>query len=85
MKKLFEFIGVEDLGYPSKEINPLLRENRTRDEDVKLSQSQKFYRVWSRHPKKLTGPLRNELLEFYKEDNEKLFDFLGYEIKEWKK
>ena len=85
MKKLFEFIGVEDLGYPSKEIDPLLRKNRTRNQDVKLSQSQKFYRVWSRYPTKLTGRLRNELLEFYKTDNEKLFDFLGYEVEEWKK
>jgi len=83
MKEVYEFVGVEDLNLQPKIIDPLLRRTRTRKEDVTLSRSEDFYRVWSKHTNKLTGSLRDELLERYRSQNEKLFKFLGYEIKEW--
>jgi hypothetical protein len=83
MGEVFEFIGVDDLGFPPKIIDPILRRHRTRHEDIALSRSENFYRVWDRHPLRLTGNLRKESIKFYKPQNEKLFDFLGYEIKEW--
>ena len=52
MKEVFEFIGVYDLNLPSKEVDPILRKNRTRKEDIELSRSEKFYRVWTRHQEK---------------------------------
>ena len=85
MGKAFSFLDVEDLNFPSKIIYGQLLKNRTRKEDIKLNHKEKFYRVWSRHTEKLTGPLRKEILEYYKPCNEKLFDFLGYEIKGWNK
>lgn len=85
MGEVFEFLGVYDLGYKSKEIDGILRRTRTREEDVALSRKQKFYRVWTRHKGVLTGELRNQILDYYKPQNQMLFDFLGYEIEEWKK
>ena len=83
MAEVFEFIGVDDLGFPPKMIDPILRRDRTRYEDIKLSRSEKFYRVWNNHPLTLSGKFRKELIQFYKPQNEKLFEFLGYKIKEW--
>ncbi len=85
MGKAFSFLGVEDLNLPCKIIPGQLLKKRTRQEDIELNHKEKFYRVWSKHTEQLTVPLRNEMLEYYKPYNEKLFDFLGYEIEEWKK
>ena len=87
MSKVFEFLEVEDLNLPKKVIDGMLRRYRTRQEDIKLNQREKFYRVWDRWSAKdsLTGSVRDDLLKIYKPHNEKLFDFLGYEIKEWYK
>lgn len=85
MKKLFKFLGVEDLNLPSKKIYEILRQDRTRNEDVALSLTENFYRVWDRHKGKLSGEMRTELLNFYKPYNQELFDYIGYEIKEWRK
>ena len=84
MKKVFSYINVKDLNFPPKIIPGILLKNRTRIEDIILNNKEQFYRVWSRHSEKLTGPIRNEILEYYKPYNEKLFDYLGYEIEEWK-
>lgn len=85
MKKVFEFLEVSDLNYPKKIIDGVLLRNRSRKEDVKLSQKEKFYRVWSKHTEVLTGPLRQQLLQYYQSPNKKLFKYLGYEIEEWNK
>ncbi|MCF8019800.1 MAG: sulfotransferase domain-containing protein [Vallitaleaceae bacterium] len=83
MKKVFDFLEVEDLNYKGKEIEPILTATRTRMEDVSLSRSEKTYRIWSRYKGLPPCKLRNDLLEYYKPFNDKLFKFLGYEIKEW--
>lgn len=85
MKGVFEFLGVRDLNLPSQEIHGQLLLNRSRKEDIALSRNEKFYRVWSKHREQLKGSLRKQLLEYYHAHNEKLFDFLGYRIKEWEK
>lgn len=87
MKKVFDFIGVEDLNYPKKVIDGVLRRHRSRQEDIELNRQEEFYRVWDRWSAKdrLTGPDRDKLLEIYRPYNEKLFDFLGYEVEEWSK
>jgi len=83
MKKVFEYIGVDDLNLPSKEI--VYMKGTTRKEDLISNREEKFYRVWSKFTTHLTGPLRKEVLKYYKPYNERLFNYLGYEIKEWKK
>jgi len=83
MKKVFEYIGVDDLNLPSKEI--IYMKGRTRQEDIIANREEKFYRVWSKFTDRLTGPLRKEVLEYYKPYNERLFNYFGYEIEEWKR
>jgi len=84
MKRVFDFIGVDDLNLPKKVVDGALLKHRTRLEDVKLNMEEQFYRVWSKHTEKLTGKIRKQLLMRYKPFNEKLYNFLGYEIEEWK-
>ena len=84
MNKIFSFLGVEEFHLPKKEIGGVLLKNRSRLEDVKLNRTEQFYRVWSKHQDVLTGPLRQQLLSYYAPYNDRLFKFLGYEIKEWK-
>jgi len=83
MNKVFDFLGVSHLDLPRREIDGQLLKNRSRQEDIKLNRQEKFYRVWSKHSDRLTGPLRNECLKFFRPFNKKFFDYLGYEIKEW--
>ena len=82
MKDVFSYIGVEDLNYPTKKIAYM--KGRTRVEDIKLNRQEKYYRVWSKFTEKLSDPLRTQILNFYKKHNERLFNYLGYEIKEWR-
>ena len=84
MRKAFEFLGVDDLNYKGKEIEPILTAKRTRQEDIALSRSEKTYRVWSRYSGLTDKQLRKQIQTFYKAHNERLFKFLGYEIKEWR-
>jgi hypothetical protein len=85
MKKVFDFLGVEDLNYPKKIIHGQLLKNRTRVEDVELNHKEKFYRVWSKHKDVLSGPMRQYVVDYYKDYNLRLYDYLGYRIKEWDK
>ena len=85
MKKIFQFLEVDDLDLPKKEIDPILRKHRTRKEDIILNRKEQFYRVWSRYNQKMSSVLRKELLEYYRPHNKMLFDFIGYKIKEWDK
>ncbi len=41
------------------------------------------YQDWKSKYKSISGDLRQKLLDFYKSHNDKLFDFLGYDIPEW--
>jgi len=84
MRKVFEFLGVSDLNLPRKEIHGVLLKHRSRQEDIQKSRQEPYYRVWSKHKGVLSGDLRQEVLDFYKPHNQALFDFLGYEIEEWK-
>jgi hypothetical protein len=85
MNKVFDFLGVSHLDYPKKVIDGNLLKHRTRSEDIKLNRTEKFYRVWSKQKKTISGNLRKQMLDYYLKFNNDLFDFLGYEIKEWSK
>ena len=86
MRKIFKFLGATDLIFPTKEV-PGDRTKRapTLGQDIDLNRTQKFFRIWTKGQNTLTGPMRKQLLEFYEPHNQKLFDYLGYEIKEWNK
>jgi hypothetical protein len=85
MNKIFKFLGASDFHLETK-IVPGNRTKRapTLGEDLDKNKKEKFYRVWTKGQLNLKGKMRKQLLEFYKPHNEKLFEFLGYEIKEWR-
>lgn len=84
MGKIFNFLGVNDLNYQAKIINPFLLKNKTRQEDININRSEKFYRVWKHNFQMTDFLLRKQIMSYYNNSNRKLFDFLGFEIKEWK-
>jgi len=71
--------------YVDHPLHGKLLRNRTRQEDIKLNREENYYRVWSKYTEKLDGPLRQKIIDYYKPLNQKLYDFLGYTIKEWGK
>jgi len=73
LNKIYSFLGVDNIELPTRKI-----EFKKRDGKVKE------YRNWDSKYKPLRGIVRDELLQEYKEENEKLFDFLGYTIDEWR-
>lgn len=83
MKKVFEFLGVSDLNLPRKEVDGVLLRHRSRQEDIQKNKEEKYYRVWSKHKETLGGSLRQEIIGLYRPYNKKLFNFLGYKVKEW--
>lgn len=84
MAKVFDFLGVDDLKYPKKTVEGTLLQTRDRQTDIKNNKKEKFYRVWSRHIERLEGPLRDQIRRYYEPYNDRLFDYLGHEIKEWR-
>lgn len=85
MRKVFDFLDVRDLKYPKKIVEGTLLQDRDRQTDIKANKEEKFYRVWSRHTERLEGPLRDQIKRYYESYNDRLFDYLGREIKEWKR
>lgn len=84
MGKVFDFIGVSDLAFPKKIISgKLIQDKSNRPQDIEYSRYEQFYRVWSTYKGRLQGEQRRQLIELYRPYNEQLFDYLGYEIKEW--
>jgi hypothetical protein len=85
MDKIFKFLGAKDYHLPTK-IVPGDRTKRAKSLglDIDNNRTEKFYRVWTKGQLKLQGPMRKEVLKYYRPHNKKLFEFLGYEIEEWK-
>lgn len=81
MDKVFNFLGVEELGYEGKIVPGVLQHKRS--VDIEISRQEKFYRIWSKFTGKIEGELRNKLLKYYKPHNEKFFNLIGFNIEEW--
>ena len=82
MKKLYDFIGVNSVDFPSEVIHTSQRYNKRKDDMYKDGQD-KVYKVWSTQYEPLKKKVRKEFTRFYREHNEKLFNLLGYRIEEW--
>lgn len=85
MSKVLEFIGADPVDFPTKFIHSSERYSKKNDDMYKDSQ-EKVYKVWSRlgiNYEPMKKKARRDLNNFFREHNEKLFDLLGYRIKEW--
>lgn len=74
LNRLYNFLEVKNIELSVKKVR-----FKKRDGEVKE------YREWSSGYKPLESSIREELIDEYQTENEKLFNFLGYEIPEWKK
>jgi len=84
MDKVFNYLGASEFHLDTKVV-PGNRTERapTLGADITRNRKEKFYRVWTKGQLKIKGKDRKQLLEYYRPHNERLFEFLGYEIKEW--
>ncbi len=81
LNKVCDFLGVDHYDLEVKETTAEIATNRSLDlnEDGKV----KSYKVWSSKYELLDPEMRESLVKYYKDHNEKLFEFLGNGIKEW--
>lgn len=85
MSKIHEFLGADPVDFPTEIIHPSKRYSKKTGDMYKDSQ-EKVYKVWSRvgaNFEPMEKKVRREFNIFYREQNEKLFDLLGYRIEEW--
>lgn len=74
LNKIYKFLGVP-------EFHTQIQQVKFKNRDGKLN----GYRTWSSSYPPLDNNVREKYLPIFRKDNEKLFDFLGYEITEWNK
>lgn len=81
MNELYTFLGAESYELETLATTQKIAADRGLDlrEDSKVNN----YKVWSSEYEPLSDTIRKDLFGFYKPHNEKLFNFLGYEIGEW--
>lgn len=83
MNKIYDFLELPRADIERRVVK-VDKAKITNKERMRLRRSESYYRVWDQYSDTVSGQLRNQMLEFYKDSNQQLFDFLGYEIPEWK-
>jgi len=86
MNKIYDFLNLERIDIERKRVNPFDKSYiiKPASKSMEVRRAEPWYRVWDINPETVTGELRKQGLEFYKKSNERLFDFLGYDIPEWR-
>lgn len=82
MNKLYDFLNLKRVDIERRVVIPGKEGNPTAF--MKARRSETFYRVFDQYPETVSGKLRKQIMNYYKDSNQTLFDFLGYEIEEWK-
>ena len=82
MNKIYKFLELPNLNIEARVIDP--KEKPWTTGDMEEQRKESWYRVWDQYSETVTGELRTKINNYYKEQNERMFDFLGYEISEWK-
>ncbi len=73
LNKVYDFLHVKHVDI---EIENIVADNR----DKKMSR----YRKWRTEYRPMSIAAQNKLIAYYKDHNKRFFDFLGYEVTEWK-
>ena len=82
MNKLYDFLNLERADIERRVVSVGREPNAAAI--MKKRRSETWYRVFDQYPTTVDGELRKQIMDYYKKSNEELFDFLGYEIEEWK-
>jgi hypothetical protein len=82
MNKIYDFLNIPRVNIERREVEVTREKNPT----VIMAKRRKetWYRVWDQYSDTVSGELRKKMLKYYEESNKKLFDFLGYDIPEWR-
>jgi len=82
LNKLYKFLGVSEFHLDTNTVSSELATNRNLDleKDKKI----KSYKVWNSKYKPMNPELKKILKDYFLFENKKLFNFLGYEIKDWR-
>lgn len=72
LNKIYEFLGVSEFHADIQKVK-----------FSKRDKSMSGYRKWESSYPPLNNKIRGKMLSIFKEENEKLFEFLGYRILEW--
>lgn len=82
MNKIYDFLGIPRQDIERRVVK--IETNLPGPELMKKVRAETWYRTWDQYSKTVQGKLRKQINAYYKNHNEKLFNFLGYEIPEWK-
>lgn len=80
MGKIFDFLELKDLNYKPK----LVSSYRTDIDFIYKNMLEKSFIIWEDNHEDPEDKFKEKLFDHFKIPNEKLFDLLGYEIKEWR-
>lgn len=83
INKIYNFLGAEQYNLNNKEVSH--EKGHIKGRLISTVSNQNFYKSWQVKYDPLPIKTRKKALEFFKPSNEKLFEFLGYEIEEWSK
>ena len=81
LNKLYDFLGVDQYDLKVKETTAEKATGRSLD--LNKDGKDKNYKVWSTKYESMPLELKDDLAQYYRKHNEKLFEFLGYKIEEW--
>ncbi len=81
LNKLYDFLGADGYDLEAKETTAEKATDRTLD--LEKDKEIKNYKVWSTEYESMTLEMKDALSKYFKDHNKKLFEYLGYKIKEW--
>jgi len=84
MNKIYDFLNLEIVDIERRVIDVNKSRVKPPSKNMELIRSEPWYRVYDQYSETVSGELRQQGLDYYKKWNERLFEFLGYEIEEWK-
>lgn len=82
MNNIYNFLGVQTVDFGTHKVT--FQEATNRNLDLKKDSKIKAYKIWNTKYKSMDSKLDNKLKEYFKKHNDKLFEFLNYDIQEWR-
>jgi len=83
MNKIYDFLNLDRFDI-ERRIVDVNKKIKPASKNMEVRRQEPWYRVWDQYSESVSGEVRQHGLKFFEKSNKDLFDFLGYEIKEWK-
>ena len=82
MNKIYDFLNIPRVDIERRRVN--ISPEKYPVKVMSEIRKEAWYRVWDQYSDSVSGNLRKTMLKYYEGSNKQLFDFLGYDIPEWK-